>query len=67
MSEDASRVGLTLRESEVVRLVAEGYTYWEITDMLAVGSGFVRACLDRIYWNFSCAGVTLNHVPLRSY
>ena len=50
MSDDASRVGLTPREREVVRLVAEGYTYWEITDMLAVGSGFVRACLDRIYW-----------------
>jgi DNA-binding NarL/FixJ family response regulator len=50
MSEDASRVGLTLREREVVRLVSEGYTYWEITDILAVGSGFVRACLDRIYW-----------------
>jgi DNA-binding NarL/FixJ family response regulator len=50
MSEDASRVGLTLREREVVRLVAEGYTYWEITDTLAVGSGFVRACVDCIYW-----------------
>ena len=30
--------------------MAEGYTDWEITDMLVVGSGFVRACLDRIYW-----------------
>jgi len=66
MSDDASRVGLTPREREVVRLVAEGYTYWEITDMLAVGSGFVRACLYVSIGSSSSAGVTLNPTTSRS-
>ena len=50
MNEDASRLGLSAREREVVRLVAEGYTYWEITDMLALGSGVVRTYLNHMYW-----------------
>jgi DNA-binding NarL/FixJ family response regulator len=33
---------LTRREWEVLRLVAKGYTYREVTDMLAVGSRTVR-------------------------
>jgi hypothetical protein len=49
MGEDPSELRLTRREKEVVRLVAEGYTYWETTDMLKVGSGVVRNLLDGIY------------------
>lgn len=39
---------LTPREWEVLRLVAEGYTYREITDVLAVGSQTVRASVQAI-------------------
>ncbi len=36
------------REKEILRLVAKGYTYPEMTDMLVVGSGLVRTNVERI-------------------
>lgn len=39
---------LTQREKDIARFVAKGYTYREITDMLAVGSGVVRTNVKRI-------------------
>ena len=39
--EDASDPRLTPRQREVVRLMAKGHTYWEITEMLDLGSGVV--------------------------
>ena len=41
--EDASDPRLTPRQREVVRLMAKGHTYWEITEMLDLGSGVVAA------------------------
>jgi DNA-binding CsgD family transcriptional regulator len=41
--EDASDPRLTPRQKEVVRLMAKGHTYWEITEMLHLGSGVVAA------------------------
>jgi DNA-binding CsgD family transcriptional regulator len=46
--EDASDPRLTPREKEVLRLMAEGHTYWEITEMLHVGSGVVGAHAENI-------------------
>jgi DNA-binding CsgD family transcriptional regulator len=46
--EDASEPRLTRREREILRLVAKGYTYREMTDMLVVGSGVVRTNVERI-------------------
>jgi DNA-binding CsgD family transcriptional regulator len=46
--EDASEPRLTRREKEILRLVAKGYTYREMTDMLVVGSGVVRTNVERI-------------------
>jgi len=39
---------LTRREWEILRLVAKGYTYREITDVLAVGSRTVRTHVQAI-------------------
>jgi DNA-binding CsgD family transcriptional regulator len=39
--EDASDPRLTPREAEVLRLMAKGYTHWDITEMLYLGSGMV--------------------------
>jgi DNA-binding CsgD family transcriptional regulator len=41
--EDASEPRLTPREKEVLRLMPKGHTYWEITEMLRLGSGVVAA------------------------
>jgi DNA-binding CsgD family transcriptional regulator len=47
--EDASEPRLTRREKGIPRLVARGYTYREITDMLVVGSGVVRTHVQHIF------------------
>jgi DNA-binding CsgD family transcriptional regulator len=54
--ENGSDPRLTLREKEIVRLVAEGYSYWEVTDILAVGSGVVRTHMQRIYEKLQLRG-----------
>ena len=46
--EDASDPRLTPREKEVLRLMAEGHTYWEITEMLYLGSGTVGSHAENI-------------------
>ncbi len=46
--EDASEPRLTPREKEVLRLMAKGHTYWEITEMLHLGSGTVAAHAENI-------------------
>jgi DNA-binding CsgD family transcriptional regulator len=46
--DDARDPRLTPREEEVLRLMAEGYTYWEIGDMLYVATGTVRMHGKRI-------------------
>jgi DNA-binding CsgD family transcriptional regulator len=46
--EDDSEPRLTAREQDILKLIAEGYTYQEITDMLVVGSGVVRTMVGRI-------------------
>jgi DNA-binding CsgD family transcriptional regulator len=46
--EDVSEPRLTAREQDILKLMAEGYTYQEITDMLVVGSGVVRTMVGRI-------------------
>lgn len=44
----AQTVGLTARERQVLRLVAQGLGNREIADMLAVGAGTVRTHVSRI-------------------
>ena len=46
--EEVSEPRLTAREQDILKLIAEGYTYQEITDMLVVGSGVVRTMVGRI-------------------
>jgi DNA-binding CsgD family transcriptional regulator len=44
-SEKAAESGLTPREQEILRVVAKGYTYWDIADMLHIASGVMRTAL----------------------
>ena len=46
--EDASDPRLTPREKEVLRLMAEGHAYWDITEMLGLGSGTVGAHAENV-------------------
>ena len=50
--EDVSECRLTAREQDILKLMAEGYMYQEITDMLVVGSGVVRTMVGRIKKKF---------------
>ena len=48
MSEDASESRLTPREEEILGLIAEGLTYWQVADMLGIASGVMRKHVQTI-------------------
>jgi DNA-binding CsgD family transcriptional regulator len=47
-SEEAAEPRLTPREQEILRVVAQGRTYWQIADMLHIGSGVMRTHVENI-------------------
>jgi DNA-binding CsgD family transcriptional regulator len=48
VSENASEPHLTPREDEILGLIAQGHTYWEVADMLEIASGVMRKHVENI-------------------
>lgn len=44
------KVALTPRESQVLRLLAEGYCFKEISEKLGVRGPAVKMCVQRLKW-----------------
>lgn len=48
----SGRVGLTDRQSDIIKLIAAGYTDKELARQLGISSGTLRTYLDRLFRRF---------------